>query len=149
MKIILGLGSNLGDREKNLHDAISLIERDLLKNIKKSSIIETPALLPENADATWNISFLNMVICGNLQNEILPQDFLHKIKLIEKNLGRKPSARWAPREIDIDILAWGNEIFESDILRIPHPSIMERDFVKIPMREIYPEWVHPKSGEKI
>ncbi len=146
--IILGLGSNIGDRQHNLDGAIRHIEEALLKNIIRSGIHEFPPLLPEGAGKDWNSNFLNMVIGGTLKTEITPHEFLHIIKGIEEKLGRKKSARWAPREIDIDILAWDNLVFETDDLKIPHYSIAERDFVLIPLLEIAPEWQHPVTGTK-
>jgi len=142
-QIILGLGSNLGDSEDNLRRAIKLIKLELLTDVLESHIYKSAPLLPKNASADWNREFSNMVITGELKQDLTPVDFLSRIKEYEAHLGRKPSAHWAPREIDIDILAWGNEIIDLPALKIPHPEILKRDFVMKPLLEILPGWKHP------
>lgn len=144
--IIFGLGTNLGDREQNLERAIELIDSSFAKVVAKSEIISTPPMLPENAPEDWDIDFLNMAIATELNKELTPQQVLKEIKDIEVKIGRKESPRWAPREIDIDILAWDNLIFEEDKLQIPHPGLTERAFAILPLAEIAPDWVHPKTG---
>ena len=147
--IILGLGSNLGDREHNLRAAIDLINQNLFKDIRKSKTIATPAMMPENAPASWNIAFLNMAISGELQNPITPQRFLVEIKKIEAQLGRVPSERWAPRVIDIDILSWDNEVIDEPELQIPHIGIASREFVRVPFLELAPDWINPRTGLRL
>lgn len=147
--IIIGLGSNLGDKAQNLRSAIDLLSERLLVGIQESSVITTKALTPEGAPKEWDIDFSNMVLSGELKNEISPQEFLQEIKNIESELGREPSARWAPRIIDIDILAWNDEVIDSAELQIPHIGIVERDFVCKPLLEIVPNWVHPIYAKKL
>lgn len=143
-KIILGLGSNLGNGEENLRSAIKLIAAELLNNIIESSIYKSAPLLPENPESGWEkLEFSNMVIAGELKQPINPLEFLAKIKEFERQIGRKPASRWAPRVIDIDILAWGREIINLPDLRIPHPEMVNRDFVMQPLLEILPNWRHP------
>lgn len=142
-QIILGLGSNLGYRQENLAQAIKLIG-SLLDNIIQSSIVESLPLLPDKSPAEWNIHYLNMVITGDLKDSnISPAEFLRRIKQFEVELGRQPSERWAPRVIDIDILAWGNEIVDLPDLKIPHAEMLKRDFVMKPLKEILPNWSPP------
>ena len=142
--IVLGLGSNQGDREKFLQEAIYALG-NILTNIKTSSIYESPALLPENAPPEWNINFLNMAIAGDC--EITPQELLRKVKEIELKLGRQFRGYWSPREIDIDILAYNSLIIDEENLQIPHKFLHERDFAIIPFAEIYPDWIHPILGK--
>ena len=144
--IILGLGSNLGNSHAYLERAIDLISKDLLNSVQRSNIYESPPMLPENAPEEWNRGFLNMAISGKLVKEVSPEEFLVKIKEIEKKLGRKESPRWAPREIDIDILAWDDLELITENLQIPHPGLTERAFAIIPFAELAPDWTHPRSG---
>ncbi len=147
--IILGLGSNLGDREDSLARAVALLG-ELLADIKQSSLYENDALVSEGAPESWNIKFLNIVICGRLKDaRITSQEFLAKIKEFESQLGRKPSERWAPRVIDIDILAWGDEVVNLPELTIPHKEMLKRDFVMKPLREILPNWLPPTQTKII
>lgn len=132
-KIIFGIGSNLGDRNKFIESAIIQLEEMLfLKNIKKSRIIENPAMLLKDSPNEWNKSFLNIVIAGEINfGRFSHLQILEIVKKIEKNLGRKDRARWAPREIDIDILAIGKwQIKIGNKLIIPHIGLFERDFFK-------------------
>lgn len=148
-QIILGLGCNLGNRENNLREAIKLLETELLDNVIESSIYETPPLLPENAPDSWKINYLNVVIAGNLKVAITPEEFLVKIKEYEASLGRKPTERWAPREIDIDILFWSDMVYESQSLCIPHTALLQREFVVKPLLELFPDLLHPKEKDYI
>ena len=106
-KIIFGLGSNLGNRKLNLDLAVEKLKNNLaLTNIKRSKIFENPALLLENSPLEWNIDFFNIALCADIDlTKFSPQKILEIIKKIEAELGRKASQKWAPREIDIDILA--------------------------------------------
>lgn len=144
--IILGLGSNLGNCKENLSNACDALHR-IIQNITYSPIYQSQALLPENAPKKWDIDYLNMVISGHTQ--LSAETLLQEIKTIEKTLGRTPAAIWAPRVIDIDILAYGESIIESDTLTIPHSALAKRDFVLKPLRDILPHWHHPKTKASI
>ena len=147
--IILGLGSNLGNSHAYLEKAIRLIGENLLMDIKRSNIYESPPMLPENAPDDWaDKPFLNMAIAGKIQRDMKPEEFLAQIKEVEDKIGRKPAERWAPREIDIDILAWDDLELITDSLQIPHPGLTERAFAIIPFAELAPDWVHPRSKIK-
>ncbi len=138
-KIILALGSNLGDRAKFLEEAIFELEKKLLlKNIKQSRIIENKAMLLPNSPKDWDIDFLNIVISGEIElSKFNPGQILQTIKKIEKNLGRKDRGKWSPREIDIDILAIDDlQININDKLVIPHQGLFERDFFIDGFKEI-------------
>lgn len=129
MKTYLSLGSNVGDRLFNLEKAVSLIkERNLLTDVRMSIVLETTAILPKNADPSWNKPFLNMIISGNTYLE--PMQLLSAIKQIELNLGRENAdARWVPRIIDIDIILMGDQAINLENLKIPHPEIPNRPFL--------------------
>jgi 2-amino-4-hydroxy-6-hydroxymethyldihydropteridine diphosphokinase len=145
--ILLALGSNLGDREANLAAArASLIAFDITVT-EVSGIHETPALMPGGAPESWNMPYLNQVIA--VETHLAPAELLVCLKHIESELGRRPGERWAPREIDIDILAYGDALVLTDALTIPHPHLDARDFVLRPLAEIAPNWRHPVLGKTV
>lgn len=142
--IVLGIGSNIGDRASYLKKAIDLLSRNI-SNIRVSSVYETDALLPSNAPAAWNKPFLNMAIAG--ETHLTPEALLKEIKKIERALGRKTdSPRWSPREVDIDILTYGSKVHSSQDLTIPHLRLLERPFALIPLAEVAPDWAYPVPG---
>ena len=146
IEVILGIGSNLGDRLANINNAVQQL--NFLHKLKTSSFIETPALLPENHDETWNIPFINIAVSGF--TDIAPLDLFLKIKNIEKNLGRPNIApRWSPRIIDIDIIFYGDLILTTPELTIPHPEMHKREFVLKPICEINPQFIHPLLNMQI
>ena len=138
-EVYIGLGSNLGDRKENLRQAESALS-DVMAKHKRSTIHETaPQHVTDQPD------FLNMVIAG--ETELSPESLLHALKAIEDALGRKPSRRFGPRLIDLDILYYDDQIIDRPDLVIPHPRIAERVFVLQPLLEIAPEKRHPVSGK--
>ncbi len=143
--ILLSLGSNLGNREDYLAQARIVLEMFDVAVVKASSIHETPALVPEGAPAEWNIPYLNQVL--RVETHLGPRELLACIKHIEADLGRKPASRWAPREIDIDILAYDDVLMVEDFLTLPHAQMDTRRFVLAPLCEIAPEWKHPVLGK--
>lgn len=139
MQIYLGLGSNEGDRKRNLHDAIDRLRQRGLLVTAVSPIVETPALLPQDAPADWNTPFLNLVIRGEIPRRgAEPENWRSVIKGIEDEYGRIRGSRWAPRPIDIDILLWGEEKISTETLTIPHPDTLDRSFVLTPLVHIDP-----------
>jgi len=143
--ILLALGSNQGQREKFLAQACAVLAAYDVEVVKASSIHETPALMPSNAPAEWDVPFLNQVI--QVRTHLTPHELLACAKLIESELGRKPDARWAPREIDIDVIAYHDVLMVNEILTLPHPQMDVRRFVLAPLCEIAPEWQHPVLGK--
>lgn len=142
--VYLGLGTNLGDLDLNLHKAIDEIGKRVGKVISQSAFYKTEPWGFESQH-----TFLNAVVC--VETELKPEDLLKATQHIEKNLGRttKSNGSYSDRIIDIDILLYDNLIMETDTLTIPHPLLHLRDFVLIPLREIAPELRHPKSGVKL
>jgi BirA family biotin operon repressor/biotin-[acetyl-CoA-carboxylase] ligase len=130
-KVLLGLGSNLGDRECNLTESIKNISN--LENtsvIQYSNIYETPPVgYVEQED------FLNMVI--EIETLLEPTVLLSNLLRIEMLLNRERTIRWGPRTIDLDILTYGNEIINLPNLTVPHPRMFQRAFVLKPLRDIY------------
>lgn len=153
MKIIFGLGSNLGNRRKFLSDAIKKLTLELqLKNIKKSKPLANKALLKAGAPKEWDKDFLNLALSADVNLEKFPPEkILEVIKSIEKEIGRKSvkdQLLWAPREIDIDILAIENLVIDfGEKLKIPHKALLERDFFIKTFAEIEPDWIYPLEGK--
>lgn len=142
-KVCLSLGSNLGDRETYIRQAIYLLEKtEAVKVLKVSSIYETE---PEGEDD--QPLFLNAAV--SLLTTLKPQELLNEISEIESTLGRERGVQWGPRTIDLDILIYGNEIVNAENLQIPHPLMHERGFVLKPLAEIEPNLVHPAFGSTI
>lgn len=133
--VYLGLGTNLGDREENLAQALSLISQNIGAVVKKSTVIET-----EPWGHLDQPDFLNMVI--EVETDLQPMELLSQCKDIEKTLGRRESGRWAARIIDVDILLYGEVKMNTETLTIPHKFMFERDFVMIPLKEIKPDICH-------
>lgn len=130
MKAYIGLGSNRGDRLENLRKAVSLLPAKGVSVIKKSSVYETEAVGPPQPD------FLNAVIEVDTDHE--PEELYRALKEIEAEVGRKPSERWGPREIDLDLLLYEDRVVDLPHLKIPHPEITNRAFVLVPLFEIAP-----------
>jgi len=140
--VILGLGSNLGDRLAHLRLALELIKQIPSCSVQQiSPVYISDALLPENAPAHWDIPYLNLAL--RCHTELLPYEFLEWIKKIEIKIGRTPEKNWGPRIIDIDILAWDILIQYDEKLHIPHEYLAERPFALWPLADVAPHWVHP------
>jgi GTP cyclohydrolase-4 len=133
--VYLGLGSNLGDRQKNLKRALQLLGQYVVVE-KVSSVYET-----EPVGFAQQPKFLNAVC--RVSATLSPERLLMVVKEIEMEMGRKPSFRNAPRPIDVDILFYEDEVVNSSGLQIPHPRLAERAFVLVPLAEIAPDLVHP------
>jgi len=136
MNVFLLLGSNLGDRQAYLQQAITLIEKEIAPVIKKSSLYET-----QSWGKTDEPDYLNQVI--ELQADIPAKEVLHKILNIELTMGRRRDVKWGSRTIDIDILFYGSEIINDDDLTVPHPELHKRMFTLAPLAEIAADLVHP------
>lgn len=137
----LGLGSNLGDREANLEAALGMLsERMTISNV--SSVYETAPV--GFADQPW---FLNLVCRAVTGADACA--LLEFAKVIERRLGRSDRFRNGPREIDIDVLLFNDDVIETDTLIVPHPRMAERAFVLLPLEEVGALLVHPVSGKTI
>lgn len=134
-RVFLGVGTNLGDRRANLSAAQTAVS-SFVTIQKTSRVYET---------APWGMldqpDFLNQVWEGT--TTLTPPDLLRHLKQVETELGRKPSVRYGPRLIDIDILLYSNLMFKSAELIIPHPRISERAFVLAPLADLEPDLVIP------
>lgn len=142
-KVVLGLGSNAGNRFLNIKKAAGLLH--FLKQIDilaVSAVYETEPWGFKNQN-----NFLNCVIV--ILCRCSPEKLLEDLKKIEKQTGRIKREKWKEREIDIDILFFGNEVYKSGTLKIPHPQLHYRNFVLKPMAELMPGFVHPEFKETI
>ncbi len=138
-KIFLGLGSNVGNRIKFLADAafrIALMKKTFM--LKISSVYKT-----EPVGGIQQQEFLN-IVC-KCETELSAVEFHRTIKYIEKEVGRNETVRWGPREIDIDILLFGEEIIRTEHLCIPHKELINRNFALVPLCEIDGSVIHPEK----
>lgn len=139
--IYIGLGSNLGDRDANLKRAIKALAPEVTVT-KLSAIYETVPMYVEHQP-----KFLNMAC--EATTELAPLQVLHKLQQVEREGGREAHTHNQPRTIDADLLFYGNETLKTSELTVPHPQIVERGFVLIPMNDIAPDFVHPILGVTI
>ena len=143
MKAWIGLGSNLGEREAMIRQALEAIaalpDTELLR---ASSLYDS-----EPVGETDQPNFLNAV--AQVDTDLTARQLLWNLLLVEKRLGRERTRRWGPRTIDLDLLLFGDEVIEEDDLRVPHPEMIRRAFVLVPMVELDPLLVHPGTGETL
>jgi 2-amino-4-hydroxy-6-hydroxymethyldihydropteridine diphosphokinase len=140
--VFLLSGSNLGDRQLYLQQAIQHIETDIAPVVKLSSVYETQSWGKTDAP-----DYLNQVIL--IKTALTARDVLQKILNIETVLGRKREEKWGPRTIDLDILFYGSMIISEPGLQIPHPELQNRRFTLEPLSEIAPDFVHPVFKKSI
>jgi 2-amino-4-hydroxy-6-hydroxymethyldihydropteridine diphosphokinase len=140
MKYFLSLGSNLGQKRRNLKRALSLLENESFKVLRQSSLYRTQPV--GRARQPW---FINQVVEG--KSSLCPLDFLAAIKNIEKKMKRRKAVRYGPRRIDI--LLAENSIISTSKLVVPHPRLARRNFVLFPLREISPRTIHPVMKKSI
>jgi 2-amino-4-hydroxy-6-hydroxymethyldihydropteridine diphosphokinase len=143
----LSLGSNLGDREKNIARAIAMLRERGIRVKRASALYETEPV--DVRDGGW---FLNAAI--EAETELMPGELMRVLLDIEKALGRERKAQAVPglkesRTIDLDILLFGSEIVRQAGVEIPHPRMAERKFVLVPLAEIAPEVKHPSLKKTI
>jgi len=142
-KVYLGIGSNLGERQTNLMEAIRLLDEDEECMIERiSSFIETKPVGGVEQD-----DFLNGALC--IRTLRTPMELLELIEKIETALKRERLIHWGPRTIDLDILFYDDEMIQTERLTIPHPEMTNREFVLVPLSEIAPWVKHPALNETV
>ncbi|HKJ91919.1 MAG TPA: 2-amino-4-hydroxy-6-hydroxymethyldihydropteridine diphosphokinase [Longimicrobiales bacterium] len=134
----LGIGSNLGDRDANLAGALELLDARVGIDAV-SSVYES-----EPVGYTAQPDFLNLV--ARVRTELAPRDLLEALQGVERELGRERHFRNAPRVIDVDLLLYDQLELSEPGLTVPHPRMLERDFVLRPLVELEPELRHPEAG---
>lgn len=134
------MGSNLGDRLANMKAAVDALRATSgVEAVRTSSVYETDPVGVEDQPM-----FLNAV--AELRTGLGPQDTLARLKEIESEIGRTPGEHWGPREIDLDLLLYGDEVIDDGALEVPHPEMAHRSFVLVPLMEIDREIVIPGVG---
>ncbi len=139
--VYLGLGSNLGERAANLQAAVRAMPPKV-RPLAQSPVYETPP---------WGYTdqprFLNLVV--QAETDLAPLKLLDFLKNLELEIGRTPSFRYGPRQIDLDILFYDDLVLQTPELCIPHPRLHERAFVLVPLADLAPHLCHPGLGQTV
>lgn len=136
-RVFFGLGSNMGDKERTLQEAVRLLEAACgIQVLRSSSLYETDPVGYVEQDV-----FYNLVLEADVT--LPPQNLLEETQRIEQQLGRTRDIRWGPRTVDIDILLYGEQQVDTEGLCIPHPRMIERAFVLVPLAELVPHQAIP------
>jgi 2-amino-4-hydroxy-6-hydroxymethyldihydropteridine diphosphokinase len=141
-KVIIHLGSNQGDKVKMLKKAIDSLNEGIGRVTTVSSVYETEPWGLKEQD-----HFLNMALLMDTEHN--PLSLLQKLKQLESEMGAVKSVKWGPRAIDLDIIFYEDQMIDSDILKIPHPAMQNRNFVLVPVMEIAGDWVHPSFDKTV
>jgi 2-amino-4-hydroxy-6-hydroxymethyldihydropteridine diphosphokinase len=139
--IYLALGSNVGNLEANVKKAV-----DLLRS-KLHDLIEAPKYISKAVDYTNQPDFINTAV--QAKTDLVPEELLKFIDEVEDKVGRIKRFRWGPREIDIDIIFYGDQVYRSSDLVIPHPRFRERDFVLQPLVDLSSDLIDPMSEQTV
>lgn len=141
--IVLSLGTNIGDRIESLNNAVALlIDSGTIENARISSYYET-----EPYGVKDQPGFINISIIADTQLSAFA--LLNICKSIEYLLGRKIRNRWTEREIDIDIIFYGQNVIDTELLKIPHIEVEKRNFVLVPTCEIAPDYINPRNLKSV
>ncbi|HZL08315.1 MAG TPA: 2-amino-4-hydroxy-6-hydroxymethyldihydropteridine diphosphokinase [Candidatus Dormibacteraeota bacterium] len=139
--IYLALGSNVGDSRQHIKQVADLLAA-VLRDMKQA-----PVYLSKAVGYTDQPDFFNTAVSG--LTELKPATLLEQIKDIEQQVGRTPTFLHGPREIDIDIIFYGDTVLETDELTIPHPGFRDRDFVLRPLLDLEPSLTDPQTGQTV
>jgi 2-amino-4-hydroxy-6-hydroxymethyldihydropteridine diphosphokinase len=138
-QIFLGLGSNMGEKAENIAKAINFLQEKII-NVSAAPLYDSKA---------WGVTdqpdFINTAVRG--ETELSPEELLTFVKAVEQRVGRIERYHWGPREIDIDILFYGDQIYQREKLQIPHAGVQDRDSVLVPMCDLAPNHMHPVSHQ--
>lgn len=138
----IALGSNLGDKEKNLRRALLLLTQQGVEVVRVSSFLST-----EPYGVTDQPQFLNAVAC--VRTSLAPLALLDVLLATELAMGRVRLRHWGERNIDLDLLLYEDVVLDTPRLHLPHPDMQNRDFVLLPLAEIAPELKHPTLQKTI
>ena len=144
-RVVLALGSNLGDLEANLDAVVAEIRARVGELVACSARhVTAPVLHPETPTPDQG-DYLNMAVV--VESALAPRALLHACQAAEAAIGRERNrerVRWAPRVLDVDVIAIEAQVVDEEALSVPHPHMHERCFVLAPMLEVWPDWVHPR-----
>jgi 2-amino-4-hydroxy-6-hydroxymethyldihydropteridine diphosphokinase len=139
-RVAIALGASLGDAEATLRLAVHALSAEpALTGLRVSRLYVTP---PAGGVAAGR--FLNAVVV--VRSALPPTALLARLRTLETRLGRRSARRWADRVIDLDLLLVEGEVLDTPHLTLPHPRMRERDFVLVPLREVWPEAADPRDG---
>ncbi|NPB08115.1 MAG: 2-amino-4-hydroxy-6-hydroxymethyldihydropteridine diphosphokinase [Aquificae bacterium] len=141
VKVFLGIGSNVGNRIGYILRALEEL-RSLGRVLRLSTVYESEAWGYESQRP-----FLNLVVL--METKLLPHELLLGLRRVERKVGRKERFKWGPREIDIDVLLYGQAVINYKLLTVPHPYLCERDFFLYPLLEVEENAVHPLYGKPL
>lgn len=141
--VLLGLGSNIGDRLFYINSAIEKIS-----DIKDITLVASSAIYETEPWGVYDQE-LYLNCAAKIETELSPEEVFIQIKKIESELGRESTEKWSARKIDIDILFYDDLIYEDEKITIPHSRIAERNFVLVPLNEIDPEFIHPVFEKQV
>ena len=138
----IALGSNLGDSRSILVSAIDWLQmHPQIEVLAVSSWYRTKPIGPPQPD------YLNG--CVTIRTSLTPLELLRVLQAIEAKFGRVRQERWGARTLDLDLLLYETQIIDALTLQLPHPRMVERAFVLVPLAEIAPDWIEPRSGQSI
>lgn len=139
--VYLAIGSNVGDSRAHIEQAIDLLAGKL-HDLRSAPLYASKAI-----GYTDQADFLNTAVRG--RTDLSPTDLLVWLKSLEQRVGRTASFRWGPREIDIDIIFYGDKVIDNERLTVPHPAFRERDFVLQPLSDLNPSLTDPVTGQTV
>jgi 2-amino-4-hydroxy-6-hydroxymethyldihydropteridine diphosphokinase len=137
--VFIGLGSNLGDRQVRLHEALERLGSGIVTVRRRSALYRT-----DPVEVTDQEEFLNQVVAA--ETDLGPEDLVRNLLEIERTMGRVRTREKGPRAIDLDLLLHGDARVQKEGVEVPHPRLHLRRFVLVPLVEIAPDVVHPVSG---
>jgi 2-amino-4-hydroxy-6-hydroxymethyldihydropteridine diphosphokinase len=143
MKAYISLGSNIGDRRHYLQLAVNE-----MRHLPKTSVMNISSAYQSDAvtrDGHYDEPYLNAVL--EVDTGLLVPDLFRRLKNIETHLGRVRHKVWGPRTLDLDLLSYGDLVRRQWGLELPHPEIRLRDFILLPIKEINPQWRHPRTRQ--
>ena len=143
VRVYIGVGSNEGDRAALIGQAAALVA-----GLPRTTFLRMAAIRETDPVGPPQEPFLNTVF--EIETELAPLELLHRLKGVERALGRRPSGvRWGPRPMDLDLLLYGDLVIHEQDLQVPHPRLAGRRFVLEPLADLAPELIHPILGQTI